>query len=401
MSLVGKSPATVRLKPKRAKPFFFRHPWVFSGAVASVEGTPGKGDVVAVTDAQGRFIGRGFYNPDSQILVRLITWDPDVAIDDAFWRVRIEQAVRLRHDVLQLPQRTDACRLVYSESDGVPGLVVDQYSDFLAVQFLTAGVASRRDLFLDLLLEILTPQGIVLKGDEETSNREGIAAERGAVRGQAPVGPVETHSDGMTFLVDIAAGQKTGFFLDQRDNRLAAARVLHGRSVLDAFCYTGGFGMAACRLGGAADVLGLDSSAPAVDLARRNYELNALARAEARVAQVAGEFRALKKTGRTFGAVILDPPKFARSRPGVPRALRAYRDVNLLAMQLLEPGGILVTCSCSSHVREADFIHMLNGVAMEVRRDVQVLERRGQAPDHPAIVSCPETAYLKCLICRV
>ena len=205
----------------------------------------------------------------------------------------------------------------------------------------------------------------------------------------------------MKFLVDIAGGQKTGFFLDQSENRVAAAKCLKGRSVLDAFSYTGAFGIAAAVLGGCGPVLALDRSAPALELARRNFQLNGVTQFETRAARVAEELRELKKSGRKFGAVILDPPKFARSRPGVVRALRAYRDLNLLAMQLLEDDGILVTCSCSGHVSADEFLLMLNEAAVEAGATVQVLERRGQAADHPVITSCAETAYLKCFICRV
>ncbi len=201
--------------------------------------------------------------------------------------------------------------------------------------------------------------------------------------------------------MDIAGGQKTGFFLDQSENRAAAAARLKGRSVLDAFSYTGAFGITAAVLGGCGPVLALDRSAPALELARRNFELNGVTQFETRPALIADELRELKKSGRKFGAVILDPPKFARSRPGVERALRAYRDLNLLAMQLLEEDGILVTCSCSGHVSADDFLQMVNESAVEAGVTVQVLERRGQAADHPVISSCAETAYLKCFICRV
>jgi 23S rRNA (cytosine1962-C5)-methyltransferase len=280
-------------------------------------------------------------------------------------------------------------------------LIVDRYAEFLVAQFLTAGMAAQREKLLDILVEMIAPRGAFERSDDETAEKEGLPAFNRLARGAAPSGPVEIHTDGLRFLVDVQAGQKTGFFLDQRENRVAAARYLKGRSVLDAFCYTGAFAVAACRLGGAAETLALDRSAAAVELARRNFELNAVGQAEARVAQVAEELRALKAARRRFGAVILDPPKFARSRPGLQRAFRAYRDLNLLSMQLLESDGILVTCSCSGHVSQEDFLLMLNDAAVEAGAAVQVLERRGQAADHPVISSCPETAYLKCFICRV
>jgi 23S rRNA (cytosine1962-C5)-methyltransferase len=399
MSLL--SGPVVYLNPRRAKPFFLRHPWVFSGAAARVEGSPEKGAIVTVADANGKFIGRGIYNADSQILVRLLTWEPDEAVDEAFWRRRLEAALRLRRDVLRLPEIADAYRLVFSESDGLPGLIVDRYADFLAVQFLAAGMAAHQEKLLDLLMEIASPKGIYDRSDDEAAEKEGIPASRGARRGPAPQGPVEICVRRMKFLVDIAGGQKTGFFLDQNENRPAAAAHLKGRSVLDAFSYTGAFGITAAILGGCGPVLALDRSAPALELARRNFELNGVTQFETRPAQIADELRELKKSGRKFGAVILDPPKFARSRPGAERALHAYRDLNLLAMQLLEEDGILVTCSCSGHVSPDDFLQMVNESAVEAGVIAQVLERRGQASDHPVISSCAETAYLKCFICRI
>jgi 23S rRNA (cytosine1962-C5)-methyltransferase len=395
------TPPTLFIKPRRAKPFFMRHPWVFSGAVGRVEGQPEKGDVIAVADAEGRFIGRGLFNPDSQIIVRLVSWKQDEAVDDAFWRGRIESALRLRRDVLRLPESTNAYRLIFSESDGLPGLVVDRYADWLVAQFLTAGMAKRADLLLDLLMELAAPKGIYCRADDEAGEKESMELKRGVARGQAPEGPVEITCDGLKFLVDLAGGQKTGFFLDQRENRLAAARWMKGRTLLDAFCYTGAFAVTASKLGGAARVTAIDRSEAALALARKNLDLNGVMNVEVRPGQVADELRELRRAGRRFGAVVLDPPKFARGGQGVERALRAYRDINLMAMHLLEEDGILVTCSCSGHVGEGDFLMMLNEAASEAGVSAQILERRSQSADHPVIVSCPETLYLKCFILRV
>jgi 23S rRNA (cytosine1962-C5)-methyltransferase len=391
----------VVLRPRRAKPFFMRHPWLFSGAVQRVEGDPANGDVVEVLDADGRFVGRGFYSAASQIAARLFCWEREVPIDDAFWRARLDAAIRLRTELLRLPDHTDAFRWVYSDSDRLPGLIVDRYGDYLVCQFQSAGMSQRRDGILEHLSETLKPKGIYDRGDEETLAKEGIAPLHGMLRGEPAEGPVEVNADGLRFLVDLAAGQKTGFYLDQRENRLAAARYLRGRTVLDAFCYTGAFGIAALRIGGAAAVTALDSSASALQLARQNFELNGATDVEVIEGAVSTQLRRLKDDGRRFGAVILDPPKFARSRAGVPRALRAYRDANLIAMQLLEEDGVLVTCSCSGHVGPREFLLMLNDAATEAGVGVAVLEQRGQAADHPVIASCPETGYLKCFICRV
>ena len=395
------SEATLILKPRKAKPFFLRHPWVFSGAVAHVSGAPRKGDVVTVTDVGGRFIGRGFFNPESQIVARLFCWNESEAVDDAFWRNRVAQAIRLRCETLRLPEASDAYRLAYSDADGLPGLIADRYGDYLTVQFLTAGMDARREVVLDALCEFAKPFGVCERADEETAGKEGIVTRHGILRGEAPEGVATIHCDGLAFLVDLQRGQKTGFFLDQRENRIAAARYMAGRRVLDGFTYTGGFAIAAARLGGAAEVVALDRSESALEMARRNAELNGANNIDFRLAKVSEALREYKKSGERFDAVILDPPKFARTRNGLTKALRAYHDVNLLAMQLLTDEGVLVTCSCSGHVGGHDFEMMLNGAAVEANRGVQILERRGASADHPVLAACPETAYLKCFICRV
>ncbi len=389
------------LKPRRAKPFFLHHPWVFSGAVERIEGEPAQGDIVTVADTRGRFIGRGFYNPASQIMVRLFSWNENEQIDEGFWHARLRQAIRLRHDTLRLSQTTNAYRLVYSESDGLPGLIVDRYGDYLVVQHLTAGIAARKDMLLDALLEQLRPHGIMERSDAEELQREGIAPARGLVRGEEPEAFVEIECDGLKFLVDLRGGHKTGFYLDQRENRLAIAGLLRGRRVLDAYTYTGAFAIAAARRGGAAEVLAIDRSEPALELARRNAALNGCENVSFQCGKVEVLLRQLKREGASFGAIILDPPKFARTRSGVSKALRAYRDVNLLAMQLLDPEGILITCCCSGRVTEDAFIMMLNDAAVEAGKKLQIIDRRGQSGDHPIIASCPETSYLKCIIGRI
>jgi 23S rRNA (cytosine1962-C5)-methyltransferase len=393
--------AIVILKPRRAKPFFLHHPWVFSGAIAKAEGDPAKGDVVAVHDASGRFIGRGFYNADSQITVRLFSWKEDVAIDDDFWRERVRQAVRLRREILRLPDTTNAYRLIFSEGDNLPGLTVDCYGDYLVFQALTAGIAARKELLFDILMEECKPYGIIERSEGDVLKEEKLESARGMVRGEAPDGPITIEADGLQFIVEPLQGHKTGFYLDQRENRIVAATAMTGGRVLDAFTYTGGFAIAAEKIGGATEVLALDRSASALEVARRNATLNGCERIEFREAKVADELRRLKKEGRRFDSIILDPPKFAKSNHGLKKALRAYRDINLIAMQLLEKDGLLITCSCSGHVDMDTFIAMLNDAAVEVGRRVQILEQRTQSADHPVAASCPETAYLKCLICRV
>lgn len=406
--------ATVFLKPRRAKPFFCRHPWVFSGAVARVEGEFDPGDMVRVCDARGKFIARGYANPSSQIFVRLLVWE-DAPVDEAFWRRRLAAAVRLRREVLALPERTNAFRLVNSEGDGLPGLIVDQYGDCLAVQLQTLGIARRRELLLDLLEEIVKPAAVFDRTDPAAARKEGTTARSGLLRGEEPCGPIEIQERGIRFLVDLHLGQKTGFFLDQRDNRRAFGEALarrgRGARVLDAFCYTGAFALSAGILGGAANVVGVDSSRRAIEAARANVGLNsghagpgALpdgCAVEFRVGKLPQVLREMRDEGGRFDAIVLDPPKLARSRPGLAKALARYREINAAAIRLLRPQGLLISCSCSQHVSEHDLTQVLNDAAADSGRALQVLERRGQAPDHPVSAACPESAYLKCLFCCV
>jgi len=390
----------VVVKKGRAKPFFLQHPWVFSGAVERLEGDPAQGAVVRVTDCRGQFIALGFFNPSSQIRVRLFHWREEQAITPEFWKARVERALRLRTDTLRLPETANAFRLIYSEADGLPGLIVDRYGDYLVVQWLTAGMAAQREPVLDALEASLHPRGILERPDDEMMDMEGVALPRGTARGVAPDGPVEVQCDGLRFLADLLHGQKTGAFLDQRENRAAVARYARGRAVLDVFTYTGGFALAAAR-GGAVSALGVDRSAPALEIARRNAELNGATNVTFETGQAAPTLRALREAGRRFGMVILDPPKFAHSRQGLDRALRAYREINLLGLQLLDPEGILVTCSCSGLVAADAFLGVVNEAAVETDRRVQLLERRGAAADHPVSTAFPEGDYLKCLIARV
>jgi 23S rRNA (cytosine1962-C5)-methyltransferase len=393
------TPARLVLAERRAKPFFFRHPWVFSGAVKRLEGEAQKGDVVSVHDARGVFVAHGFYNPDSQIVARLLSWDQQEPIDDDFWRRRLREALRLRDEVLRLPDRASACRLVYAESDGMPGLVVDRYDQHLVCQIHSAGFARRRETLAQLLQETVHPRGILESSDADVLEKECLPPARGLLAGEAPPARLPIHENQLRLVVDLEHGQKTGWFLDQRDNRLAAAAYAAGRRVLDVYSYTGGFALAALVLGHAADALCVDRSEGALAMARENAALNGVA-LRTQTGDAAETMRRLKAQEERFGMVVLDPPKFAQSRAGLARAMHGYHVANLLGIQLLEPGGILVTCSCSQYVSEADFMDTVNQAAIEASRQLQVLERRGQAPDHPVIASCPETGYLKCLICR-
>jgi 23S rRNA (cytosine1962-C5)-methyltransferase len=393
--------ATVILKPKRARPFFGRHPWVLDAAVARVEGSPADGDVVDLATHEGRFVARGLWNSASRLRVRLYTFAAEVQLDDALWRARLESAVALRRS-LGLDAREGAARLVNSEGDDLSGLVVDRYGDYLAVQVTALAMARRLDTLADTLMDLVTPRGILLRGaDRGLAKLEGLQLPDRLLRGAAPDGPIFVREYGLTFGVDLTEGQKTGYYLDQRDNRQAAARYARGRRVLDMFCYSGGFAVACAVSGGARSVLAVDGSSRAAALARANADMNGAANVAVETADAFEKLDALRDGGERFGMVILDPPKFARSRATAEDALRAYHRINRVGVDLLEPGGILVTCSCSGSVSRDQFLEMLGGVAQRAGRSLQFLECRGAAPDHPVSASCLEGEYLKCVIARV
>jgi 23S rRNA (cytosine1962-C5)-methyltransferase len=397
----GLPTATVILKPKRARPFFGRHPWVLDTAVLRVEGTPADGDVVDLATHDGTFVARGLWNSASRLRVRLYAFDPATRIDDALWRSRLESAVSLRR-TLGLDDRASAARLVNSEGDDLSGLIVDRYGDYLAVQVTALAMAGRLETICDALQTIVAPRGILLRGAERgLAKLEGLHLADRLVRGTAPAGPIFVREHGLTFGVDLAEGQKTGYYLDQRDNRQAAARHAGGRRVLDLFCYSGGFAVACAVSGGARSVLAVDSSAKATALAKANADLNGAANVAVETSDAFEKLDALQAAGERFGMVVLDPPKFARSRASLDEALRAYHRINRVAVGLLESGGILVTCSCSGSVGRDDFLQMLAGVAQRGGRSIQILECRGAAPDHPVSASCLEGEYLKCVIARV
>jgi len=390
----------VVLQPRRARPLYGRHPWVYAGAIAAVEGDPADGDQVDVHSHAGHFVARGFFNSKSKIRVRLYGWDAAVPLDRDFFRDRLAAAIRLRRDFLRLDGPGRGCRLVFSEADGLSGLTVDHYDRWLVVQFTSLALAQRRDLLAELLVELVQPEAICLRTERGIGKLEGLDLHDGPLWGQVPVEPVVIEEDGLRFLVNLAEGQKTGFYLDQRDNRRAVARLATGRRVLDAFCYTGGFGLHAARAG-ADEVLGIDVSEPALALARENARVNGLVQASFVRDDVFDQLAALTTAGRRLDLVILDPPKFARARHAVDEALRGYRRLQTLALRLLDPDGILVTCCCSGLISAGMLDDLLAQVAVEERREVQILEHRGQAPDHPVSVACLESSYLKCLIARV
>ena len=393
--------ATVILKPRRARPFFGRHPWVLESAIDKVEGNPVAGDVVDLMTHDRMFVARGLYNPKSRIRIRLFVFDAAVPIDDALFEARLASAVALRHS-LGLLDPAGACRLVNSEGDDLSGLIVDRYGEYLAVQITALAMLPRLDFLCDRLEKLVPVRGMLLRGAERgLAKLEGLELADRVVRGTAPDGPLFVSEHGLTFGIDLTEGQKTGYYLDQRDNRQAAARYARGRRVLDMFCYSGGFALTCGITGGARSVLAVDSSAKATALAKANAELNGAANIDVETSDAFEKLDALATAGERFGMVVLDPPKFARSRATVEDAMRAYHRINRRACDLLEPGGILVTCTCSGSVTRDEFLEMLSGVAQRTGRSIQLLEVRGAAPDHPVSASCLEGEYLACVIARV
>jgi 23S rRNA (cytosine1962-C5)-methyltransferase len=390
----------VVLQPRRARPFYGRHPWVFAGAIADVHGDPADGDEVDLCSHTGNFVARGLFNSRSKIRVRLYSWSENAPLDREFFRAQLAAALHLRGPILGLDRPGRACRLVFSEADGLSGCTVDRYDRWLVMQVTSLGMARRRELLAELLVELARPEGIYIRTERGVGHLEGLELQDGLLWGHVPTEPVVVEENGLRFLASLTEGQKTGLYLDQRDNRRAVALLAMGRRVLDAFCYTGGFGLYAARAG-AREVIGVDVSEPALALAQANARLNE-APAISFVRSDVFEYLADRaESGDRFGLIVLDPPKFARARHAVEEAMRGYRRLQALALRLLDSDGILVTCCCSGLITLEMLRDLLGQLAAEERRFVQVLQCRGQAPDHPVAASCPESAYLKCIIARV
>ncbi|HMV00974.1 MAG TPA: class I SAM-dependent rRNA methyltransferase [Rhodocyclaceae bacterium] len=390
------SPGKILLTAERDQPRYYGHLWVFDTNVAEVLGTPAPGDLVDVYSHRKRFLGRGLYNPHSKIRVRLLTFQEE-PVDEAFFARRLRAAVALRDTVAP---HANACRLVHGESDLLPGLVVDRFGEVAVMQALGYGMDLRKELLADLLMQEAGVKTVYLRNDAKSRALEGLPLSKGFLRGDGPT-TVPIHEGKAQFTVDIAEGQKTGWFCDQRENRLAAAVYAKGKRVLEAFCHTGAFGMQAA-LAGAQSVEGVDVSAAAVAMAQAHATQNHVAaRCTYRQADAFDELRVLEKRQQQYDVVILDPPAFARSKKAVPHALAGYKDVNLRGLRLLPSGGVLVSCSCSQPVSDDDFWNMLQSAARDAHRQIRLLEQRGQGPDHPVLAGMPETRYLKCFIVQV
>jgi len=394
---------TAVLKRNHARPVLQHHPWIFSGAIERFEGEVVDGDVVEVRDAGRNWLARGALNRRSQIAVRLLTWRQDEAVDRAFWQKRLERALATRQALADAPTTT-AYRLVHAESDYLPGLVVDRYGEWLVVQFLTLGIERWKEELVGLLVGLLgsSVRGVYERSDVDVRAKEGLDERVGLLWGEEPPELVKVLENGHRFLVDVRRGRKTGFYLDQRENRARLPAFCSGAKVLDTFAYSGAFGIYAAA-GGAARVTLVDSSAPALDLAQRNFALNGFERCSVEYVEgdVFSVLRGYRAQGRLFDVIVLDPPKFARSGREVERAARAYKDVNLLAFRLLRPGGTLFTFSCSGAVSADLFQKIVFGAAVDAEREAQMLGALAQGADHPVALTFPEGAYLKGLICQV
>jgi 23S rRNA (cytosine1962-C5)-methyltransferase len=410
--------ARIVLKKDRDDSVRRHHPWIFSGAISRLEGTVAPGGTVAVADAAGRHLGFAAYSPSSQIQARMWTFG-DQVFDAALLRRRLATAIAGRTR-LGLDAPTTACRLVHGESDLLPGLIVDRYAGVLVCQFLTAGTEFWRAEIADALRELLpAATGLYERSDAEVRAKEGLPSRVGLLWGEEPAELVEIEEHGLRLLVDIRGGHKTGFYLDQRENRDALRRwvvtLSAGRqppdgevAVLNAFSYTGGFGLAALR-GGATRVTQLDASAPALELAGRNAVLNGYAlddiEQDGAVEMIEGNvfsvLRAFRADGRRFDAIVLDPPKFVDARSHIEKAARGYKDINHLACQLLKPGGLLFTFSCSGLLAPELFQKIVADAALDAGRPAQIVERLGAPADHPTLLAFPEASYLKGLVCQM
>ncbi|WP_026905302.1 class I SAM-dependent rRNA methyltransferase [Pedobacter glucosidilyticus] len=389
------------LKKTKEKAVLQRHPWVFSGALAQVKGKPQNGDVVKVLDADADFLAYGYYNDQSRVAVRLLDWDENATIDEQWWKTKIEAAIKAREHLQN--DDTTTCRLIFSEADYLPGLIVDRFGDYLALQILTSGIEQVKETIVNTLSTLLNVKGIIDKSDASARAHDGLQTQHGTLLwGALPPDFVEVKENGVKYLINILEGQKSGFYCDQRDNRKIVASYATGKNVLDCFSYSGGFTLNAL-LNKAAAVTAVDSSALAVETLKKNIQLNQFDESKAIAVQsdVNKYLRILKEEGQTFDIVVLDPPKYAPSRSSLDRAARAYKDLNRLGMQVLEKGGLLATFSCSGAMDIETFKQVIAWAALDAGKEVQIIHQFCQPEDHPVRISFSEGEYLKGLFCRV
>jgi len=391
----------VILKKGKEKAVLQRHPWVFSGAIEKVKGNPANGDIVMLINAKGDFMAYGFYNNQSRVALRLLEWDQNVVVDDNWFREKVAIAVNSRADILA-DGSTNTCRLIFSESDYLPGLIVDKYNNHLAVQILTSGIEKVMPIIIDELNNLLKPESIFDKSDASSREHEGLQTENIALTLTSPPENVAVKENNIIYNINIAEGQKSGFYCDQRNNRKILASYAKGKKVLDCFSYTGGFTLNSLQ-NGASSVTSVDSSGLAIETLRENIKLNNLDAAKhiAIQSDVNKQLRVFREQEEKFDIIVLDPPKYAPSRSALDRASRAYKDLNRLAMLLLNDGGLLATYSCSGAMNMETFKQVLAWAALDAGKQVQFIYQFCQPEDHPARASFPEGEYLKGLLCRV
>ena len=392
---------SVKLKKGKEKAVRQLHPWVFSGAIDQIKGNPDNGDIIRVTDSNNDFLAYGFFNSKSRVAVRLLEWNLETEINESWWRRKIKIAVKHRDELNT--EDTNTYRLIFSEADFLPGLIVDRYADFLSVQILTSGIENIKHIILDELQQLLSPKGIFDRSDASARAHEGMEASSGGILlGTEPPEFVGVKENGIFYQVNIAEGQKSGFYCDQRDNRKWVADHVKNKKVLDCFSYSGGFSLNAMAKG-AKEVISVDSSALALDTLKRNMELNNFNNIPHRLIQsdVNKQLRAFREVNEKFDVIILDPPKYAPSRSALTKASRAYKDLNRMAMLLLNECGLLATYSCSGAVDISMFKQIIAWAALDAGKEVQFIQQFSQPADHPVRSSFPEGEYLKGLLCRV
>lgn len=391
----------VILKKGKEKAVLQRHPWVFSGAIERVKGKPANGDIVRLSDAKGGFMAYGFYNDQSRVALRLLEWDENIPVNDDWFRNKVAAAVAGRKELLA-DGSTNTCRLIFSEADYLPGLIVDKYEDHLAVQVLTSGIEKVMPVIIDELQSLLNPKSIFDKSDASSREHEGLQTHNAALTATQPPENVQVKENNILYNINIAEGQKSGFYCDQRDNRKILAAHAKGKKVLDCFSYTGGFTLNALH-SGAASVTSVDSSGLAIETLKQNIKLNNLDSAKHTAIQsdVNKQLRAFREQDEKFDIIVLDPPKYAPSRSALDRASRAYKDLNRLGMLLLNNGGLLATFSCSGAMDMETFKQVLAWAALDAGKQVQFIYQFCQPEDHPVRSSFPEGEYLKGLLCRV
>ncbi len=386
----------VGLKKGEEKRIKSGHLWIFNNEIEKVSDLTQNGEIVEVLDFKGNFLAKGYYNKHSLISVRILSKDKDQKIDKNYLTEKINQAYQYRKKIYP---GCSSYRVVYSEGDLLPGLIVDKYENFLSGQILTLGMEKLKPLVLEALEEIFNPEGIILKNDSAFRELEGLKKEVQVIKGNFD-GPVVIEENHLKFYVDLVEGQKSGFFLDQRENRILAGTLSKNRKVLDCFCYTGGFSLSAA-LGGAKEVLGVDESESAIKLAQENAKLNNLSNVIFQEQEVFKFLRRLNLSSEKFDMIILDPPAFVKSKEKLKEGIKGYKEINLQAMKLLNPGGILVSCSCSYQLSKEEFLNMIKSAASDAGELFRIVKELTQSPDHPILLSMPETRYLKGVVLEV